>query len=192
MTVNEKIAEIKRKLSPYTDIILFVVCLFAANAIWKLCISGDEMLGTVMLLGIDITQPYAWIAEHTARISAWWLELLRDTAHYRPPFSIRFDSGFAVRIVWSCTPIKQAFIWLVIMLFARGSWIRKTWFIPLGWVCIHVFNIFRIVVIALLCEYHSDMFPFWHEHVFKYVFYGMLFLLWVLWAERIGRKTPAS
>lgn len=171
----------------YSDVILFIICLFCANYLWKFTISGDESIGDVYCFGMDITAPFAWFAEHIATVSYWLLDLLRGEAvHYFPPYSIRFSSGFWVRIVWSCTPVKQSFIWLVIMLFAHGEWKRKLWFIPMGWVIIHIFNIFRIVVICLLCEHHRDMFVFWHEYIFKYVFYGMMFLLWVWWVERIS------
>ena len=177
----------KDLLRQYYDVILFIVCLFAANFFWKWTVSGDEALGDVWWLSVNMTAPFAWLAEHTAAVSAWFLELVRgDNVHYFAPYSIRFASGFGVRIVWSCTPIKQAFIWLIIMVFARGVWLKKLWYIPLGWLMIHVFNVFRIVIISLLCENHPEMFSFWHEYIFKYVFYGMIFLMWVLWVERIS------
>lgn len=188
-----KISQLKEKLAPYTDVLLFVVCLFGANAIWKLSVTGDEDMSNVYLFGHwDITAPFAWLSEHTARVVAWWTSLVRPTIHYYPPYIMRFDSGFGVRIVWSCTPIKQSFIWLMIMLFARGDWHKKLWFVPLGWLCAYVFNIFRITVIGLLCEFHPTMFPLWHEHVFKYLFYAMLFLLWVWWVEKINRQKIAT
>ncbi len=180
--------KIKTAVTPYIDVLLFVVCLFGANILWKLTISGDEEMGEVSFLGLDVTAPFAYYAEYIARACYKYLSVVRDTVHYFPPYNIRFDSGFGVRIVWSCTPIKQAFIWLVIMLFARGLQKRKLWFIPLGWFAIHAFNIIRICCINLLCEFHPQMFSFWHEYVFKYLFYGMMFLLWVWWVEKLKIK----
>jgi hypothetical protein len=29
-----------------------------------------------------------------------------------------------------------------------------------------------------------------HDYIFKYLFYGMLFLLWLLWTHRIAKTTP--
>lgn len=184
----EKLEIFKKRLSPYADILLFVVCLLGANAVWKLCVSGDENGDAVFLFGTwDITFCFDWLAEHTARVVAWWTSLVRPTLTYYPPVVMRFDSGFAVRIVWSCTPIKQSFIWLIIILFARGTWKNKLWFVPFGWLCAYLFNILRITLIGFLCEFHPAMFPFWHEYVFKYLFYGMLFLLWVWWVEKINK-----
>lgn len=182
-----KIQQVIEKVSPYRDIILFVVCLFAADAIWKLCVAGEEHIMDVRLFGrYDITPLFAALAEHIAWVVACMASWVRDTVTYYPPVSIGFDSGFMVHVVWGCTPVKQSFIWLVIILFSRGKWQHKLWYIPLGWLCAYVFNIIRIWAIALLCEHHAEMFPFWHEYVFKYLFYGMLFALWVIWVERIN------
>ena len=89
-------------------------------------------------------------------------------------------------VVWSCTAVKQSFIWLIIMLFARGPWQRKLWFIPLGWLVAYAFNIIRIAAIGLLCEHHPEMFEFYHVYLFKYLFYAVLFALWVWWVERVS------
>lgn len=181
---------LRQRLEPYWDVLLFVVCLLGANMLWKLSISGDEHEMDVWLWHrLDLTPSFAWVTERTANTVAWCLQHLRPTTFFfSPPYDFYFESGFSVRIVWSCAPIKQAFIWLVIMLFARGSWRHKLWFIPVGWLVATVFNVLRIVAIDLLCEYHPSMFTFWHGYVFKYVFYGIFFLLWVLWIEKLKNK----
>lgn len=173
-------------LKPYRDIILFVVCLMAANYFWKYTVTGDEDATDVFWFGLNITMPFATLSEHIAGVVAWLVSLFRDTCTYIPPYSLRFDSGMAIRVVWSCTALKQSFIWLIIMLFARGAWKHKAWFIPFGWLCIYVFNILRIAAIALLTEFHPDRFELYHSYVFKYLFYFMLFMLWVWWVEKIN------
>ena len=111
---------------------------------------------------------------------------IHHTIHYIEPYTLRFDTGYAVIIVWSCTGLKQSFIWLVIMLTARGDWKRKLWFIPLGFVCIYLFNLLRVTAIAMVMEHHHELFELFHSYIFKYMFYFMLFMLWVWWTEKIG------
>lgn len=192
--MNEKLMKYKQHIEPYHDILLFVICLFAANFFWKYTVIGEDAIDApVSFFGLDITAPFSLMAEHIARVVYWLTSQVRSTVHYRAPYTMWFDAnestarGFAVSIVWGCTAIKQSFIWLVIMALARGDWKRKLWFIPLGWLCIYVFNIVRITLIGFLCEYHPWMFSFWHEYFFKYLFYGMLFMLWVWWVERLGK-----
>lgn len=174
------------RIDPFVDVVLFAVCLFGANILWKLCVHGDESFGHVSVLGINATGMFDAVAHYVAGRCAWFIGLFRPTVVFSQPDVIGFESGFASRIVWACTAIKQSFIWLIIMLFARGVQKRKLWFIPLGWLMIHIFNVIRISLINMLCEFHPAMFTFWHLYFFKYAFYFMMFLMWVAWNERLG------
>lgn len=176
-----------RTLRPYRDIIAFAVCLLAANYVWKFTVDGDEGTNLVSWFGLNITAPFRVLSEHIARVCYRLTLLFMPDATFVSPYTITFPSGFAYSVVWSCTGLKQSFIWLIIMLFARGSWQRKLWFIPLGWACAYVFNIVRITLIGLLCAPHPEHFPFYHTILFKYLFYAVLFALWVWWIERIGK-----
>ena len=174
-------------LKPYKDIIVFVVSMMVANYFWKFTFQGDEVSTMVTWFGMDVTAPFAFMARHIASVSAWVIDLFRDTIRYIEPYTLRFDSGTGVKIVWGCTGLKQSFIWLIIMLASAGLWRRKLWFIPLGWLCIYVFNLFRIIVVALVVEFHPELFQLLHTYIFKYLFYFMLFMLWVGWTERWGK-----
>lgn len=187
--MKENIKKYIESLKPYYDIILFVVALLAANFFWKLTISGDEGGIQVTWLGMDITAPFDLLAAHIADAVYVCIDLVRDTIHQLPNNILRFDSGSSVRIVWSCTALKQSFIWLIIMLVARGKWLRKLWFIPLGWVAIYLFNILRIALIAMIIEHHPELFEMMHTYIFKYLFYLMMFGMWVWWTN-VGRRTP--
>ncbi len=178
--------KIIRSLAPYQDVILFVIALLCANYFWKFTIVADEHGGPVHWFGWDISAPFDFLSAHVAKVSYWLIHLFRDTVHYYEPYYIHFDTGNGVSIVWSCTGLKQSFIWIVIMLVARGSWKRKAWFIPLGLVCIYAFNILRITIIAMIVEHHVELFDLFHAYIFKYLFYFMLFMLWVWWAERLS------
>ena len=182
LLVGEKIGEV---LKPYKDIIVFVVVLFAANYFWKFTVKGDEYDVVVTWFGLDITAPFAWLAEVTTNAVYWIVSQFRDTIYMVDAITLKFDSGSSTKIVWGCTPIKQSFIWLCIMLATAGSWKSKAWFITFGWVCIFVFNILRIAAITLFIEYHPEWFNVLHKYIFKYMFYGMMFLLWVWYVEKL-------
>jgi len=81
--------------------------------------------------------------------------------------------------------LKQIFIWMCLILTVRGGWIHKLWYIPLGWVMCHAFNILRIFLISLFIEFHPTWFHTLHDYIFKYMFYGMMFVLWVIFVEKI-------
>ena len=170
---------------PYEDIIIFVLTLFVANYFWKWTMVGDENGDMVMWFGWDITAPFEIMACHIASAVYWLLSLVRDTVHLVDAHTIRFDSGSGTTIIWGCSGLKQSFIWLMLMLTVRGGWKHKTWYIPLGWVFCYAFNILRIFLIALLIEFHPEWFHPLHDYVFKYLFYGGMFVLWVIFVEKI-------
>ena len=189
----ENIKKYLEPLKPYTDILLFVVALLAANYFWKFTVLGDEGGDQVTWLGMDISRPFDWMAQHIAHVVYWLIHLTNDSVVFFEPSTIHFATGTGTKIVWGCTGLKQSFIWIVIMLVARGKWKHKLWFIPLGLVCAYLFNILRITLIAMAIEHHPDWFELLHDYVFKYMFYGMLFCLWLWWSNRIAgseNETP--
>ena len=180
------------RLKPYRDIIVFVITLFVANYFWKFTMIGDENGDNVTWFGLDVTAPFEFMACHVASAVYWLVSLVRDSAYMTDVHTIRFESGSATTIIWGCSGLKQMFIWTCLILTVRGGWKQKTWFIPLGWICCHAFNILRIFLIALLIEQHPEWFYVLHDYIFKYLFYAMLFGLWVLFVEKIRPSVSAN
>ena len=184
-------AKKKEILEPYMDVIIFMVTLLVVNYFWKYTVIGDEYGDEVTWFGLDITAPFEFMSCHVAAMVYWLVDLVRDTAHMVGKHTIRFDSGSATTIIWGCSGLKQMFIWMFLMLTVRGNrttWLHKLWYIPVGWICCHVFNILRIALIALAIEHHPTWFHTLHDYVFKYIFYAMLFGLWVLFVEKIRKE----
>lgn len=188
---RENIERLKVTLSPYMDVIIFMVTLFVANYFWKFTMLGDENGEVVTWLGMNVTAPFDILARHIAFVVYRLTSLFRDTVIMSDPYSVTFVTGGGSRIIWGCSGLKQGFIWLCLMLTVRGGWKHKLWFIPLGWLCCYLFNILRIFLITLLIEHHPDWFPFLHNYLFKYLFYGMFFGLWVWFVERIRGVVPS-
>jgi len=171
-----------------------MVTLLVANYAWKWTMTGDEGGDFVTWLGMEVTAPFEWMACHIASVVYWLLSLCRDTVYMTDAHTIRFTSGSGTTIVWSCTALKQSFIWLCLILTVRGGWKHKWWFIPFGWFCCYLFNILRIFIIALFIEHHPEWFHVLHDYIFKYLFYAMLFGLWVWFVEGIRgvESSPTS
>lgn len=187
---KDKGQRIKEWMAPYRDVIIFMVTLLVANYFWKFTMVGDENGDSVTWFGMDITAPFEFMACHIASVVYWIVSLFRDTAIMTDPHTIHFTTGTGTTIIWGCTAIKQSFIWLCLMLtvvpYNSGrTWLRKLWFIPVGWLCCYAFNILRIAAIALFIEHHPEWFHLLHDYIFKYLFYAMLFGLWVLFVEKI-------
>jgi exosortase/archaeosortase family protein len=187
---KQKFRQIKQKIEPFEGILLFAIALFAANLLWKLLIWGDDSQPQVLLCNRwDITPPFYAMVMHIADVVRAFLHFLDVPFHAHAHNDILFSSKNGILIVWGCTAIKQSFIFLCIMLISKGLWKRKLWYIPLGLLAIYLFNIFRITLIAIITNKHPELFGLLHLYVFKYLFYGFIFMIWVLWEEKVGRKS---
>jgi len=176
------------KLLPYKGVILFFVVLMGANLFWKYNIQGDDSMNAdsmVTFWGVDISAPFTWMALHVARVTTFILHILGSNVVLEHSNVLRYLNGNSVLIIWACTGIKQAYICFCILAFSSGPQIKKLWYIPLSLVVVYVFNIFRITFIVACIENHPDWFQFLHLYAFKYVFYGIIFLMWVYWEEKI-------
>lgn len=170
---------IKDELGPYRDIIVFMVALVVSNCIWKLSVRGEEVC---ILWGLwDITPVFDSMVAHIERAVLALTGTLKG-----------------VRIVWSCTPLKQMFIWVCLM--ASTPWIfsperskareiaaRAGWTL-LGLVGIYLVNIARISAIVAIIQVHPDWFEILHTYIFKYLFYAVMFLLWIGYVEKVRSR----
>ena len=184
--------ELPEKLKPYSSIIYFAVLLMISHFLWKIFVLGDESDEVVSLFGMDISLPFTYMAQHIAKVTYSILNWIGYDITLYPNNVIRHDvSKNAVWIVWACTGIKQAYIFICIIAFYRGSWLHKLWYIPLGLIFIYLFNSFLIILITIIIDKYPHQFELWHEHILKYAFYGMIFLFWALWHEKFVR-TPLT
>lgn len=198
-----------QRLTPYRNLVLFAVTMLAANAIWKLLIHGDDYgREGVFFLQWNITAFFDVLANHTSACVLAVLNTIRPN-----DFFLAGDNAVVnphlhtTLIVWSCTPVKQSFIFLCIFLttapwylsLRKGQptreqkriYLIKPFYLMGSLALIYSINILRISAIILLTVDHPAWFHCLHTYVFKYLFYGILFLIWLLWAEHIATpKTP--
>jgi len=176
------------KLEPYKGVILFFVVLMGTNLFWKYNILGDESMkadSMVTFWGMDISAPFTRMALHVASVTTGILHFFGSGVILEHSNILRHTNGNSVLIIWACTGIKQAYICFCILAFSRGPWSKKLWYIPLSLIVVYIFNIFRITFIVACIENHPTWFQFLHLYAFKYVFYGIIFLMWVYWEEKI-------
>lgn len=184
-----RIKNLWAKLESIQSVILFLVVLFAANLLWKISIYGDDSDAQVLLFNsLDISAPFNFMVEHITHFARVIVEFLGYNLQNKSDNEIRFVNDNFITVVWGCTAIKQSFIFLCIMALSRGSLRKKLWYVPLGFFLVYLFNVLRIAIIAMIVESYPRSFHFWHELVFKYLFYGFIFFIWVYWEEKIYKR----
>lgn len=181
-----KFPMLKQRFEPYVDVAIFMVTMLVANALWKWSIHGDEWGAVVTFFGRDVTPVFEAVTQHVARMAYAGISLIKDNVEILGGHRIQYDTGVGTTVIWACSGIKQAFIWFSVMLTARHGWKHKLWYIPMGWVACYVFNILRIILLLLVIEHHPSFFYPVHDIILKYLYYGIMFGLWVIFVERIA------
>lgn len=187
------IRAVRDMLRPYGSIIYFAVILLGAHFFWKFFVAGDESNDQVTLFGLDISRPFVFMAQHIAEYTYLALEWMGYDVTLTSNNIISHNlSKSAVWIVWGCTGIKQAYIFFCIIACYRGAWKHKLWYIPAGLFVVYLFNLFRIILITAIIDKHPESFDLWHEHIMKYAFYGLIFVLWVIWNELFAESSKKA
>lgn len=73
-----------------------------------------------------------------------------------------------------------------------ARWKHKAWFLPLGIFTIHLLNVIRIVLLSFNCWYSRQTFDFNHKYTFIVVVYGVMLVLWMMWAKRYSLYAERS
>jgi len=97
--------------------------------------------------------------------------------------TIRVVSGdrIILNVFEGCNGVNVFIVFLAFVLAFGGSLKKMLWFIPLGIVVIHIFNLLRILLLYVLSSNHSTYFYYFHKYFFTAVIYLAVFFLWWLW-----------
>ncbi len=187
--------KIKQFIARNKGILLFFAAMFGANILWKLVISGSEESETIVFLRCcDWSATFNTISEHVARVTYFVVHKFDSSVTLTNGDMLNFPNGQGVQVVWSCSGVKQMFIFFIIMLLASGNHKHKLWFIPLGLSLCYLINILRTTILTLIIKDCPEIFPLMHNHILKYLYYVLIFLIWMVWEERVkfwGTKQKA-
>lgn len=96
------------------------------------------------------------------------------------------DGSNGVWIGDSCNGLTLFSTFAIFIISWPGPWKRKLWYIPLGILVIHLLNVMRITTLSIIAYYHPDWLDFNHSYTFQILVYLAIFLLWMLWANKIS------
>jgi exosortase family protein XrtF len=94
-----------------------------------------------------------------------------------------------LRVGASCNGLELFVLFTIFISCYPGPIRHKVIYILLGNLAIHVLNIFRNYILALLSLHKSPYFDLFHRYIFIFVVYGFIFILWMLWANKYGKIT---
>ncbi len=188
--IKQSILTIWQKFEPIHGVIYFVVLLTACHFAWKMAFveEPNAIPRKITFLWFDVSRYFAFLVKHLANVVYFILNDVFSINVFKIGNYFVYPNTAVIDLVWSCSGLKQAYIFFSIIAFYPGKHIHKLWYIPLGLIVVYLFNIFRITLITYLLRDNPDWFEMLHEGS-KYVFYAIIFMLWVIWAEKFNKTT---
>ena len=196
--MNEKLNRVIQFFMPLKGILFFLFLLFLFHFSWKIAIYGDmpdeNLFGEnkMYLFGKDITP--SWIhssCQIFTRIVAWFIQLFPNTQNLligATKLKFPTEGNIWIEIIWGCLGFKQMTIYGGIILFYWGPFLKKLWYIPMGWTILTIYNVIRVATTVWLTDGNPKIFDSLHDGILRYIYYTIVFLLWVVWEEFMVKK----
>lgn len=206
-----------KKIEPFKDIIWFLSLFLIFEFIWKLFVHQGENERILLVLGKDLTDKTIDISLLTAE-SVYWIihDLLGYSNFYINGITLQFKNSIPIDIIWSCTGLKQLFMFAFIITFYSEPQKKKLWFIPISLIILLFINITRLAIIFIIIEnpfpewfisfnewynkriwentydsyrqFYTDWFNVFHKDILTWIYYdGVIFVLWLIWEEKIRK-----
>lgn len=170
------------KLRPVTDALLAAVITYGFHLLYRHFaaeINAVPLIRTLTdILSKAVFDQSLWINRH----------LLGLQITTSDPLTMHFTNGGMIWINSGCSGLKLFMQVTVLFLLFPGPWKHKLWIIPLGWLLMHLSNLFRIVSLSVIVLWKPQYWDFSHDWILRPFFYLVIFAMWVWWVERFRRK----
>lgn len=166
---------------PYAFVVeigLFMLITVAFHKFWWAFANEIKSLEFIWrsadFLAAEVYQASFWVNAHIFQ-----LEMKEEGLNV-----MRFANNQALLVAESCSGLKQFFQIAVLFLLYPGPWKHKAWFIPLGFLAIHLTNIVRVVGLSVWMAYDFPYWQFAHDWIMRPMYYVVIFALWYIWNEK--------
>ncbi len=127
-----------------------------------------------------------FIVDLTISSSKFILETLGYTVFTGADRVIGVDGTGGLWIGDNCNGIALFALFAGFIIAYPGSWKKKLVYITAGILLIQLMNVLRIIALAILDTHSRAWTEFNHTYTFTIIIYGFIFLLWMLWVNRIS------
>jgi exosortase family protein XrtF len=106
--------------------------------------------------------------------------------------SMRHDGKGVINVFEGCNGVNVMIVFVAFMVAFGGSIKRMIWFVPLGLVIIHLFNLLRIILLYVAAQHNSQYFYYIHKYFFTAALYLVVIALWIIWVTRLSNETKRA
>ncbi len=128
-----------------------------------------------------------WVSDQTVSIlySLGYDAGTRPVESY-PKVALLNGSNTVVNLFEGCNGINIMILFMAFVVAFSGKFKDMLWFIPAGFLFIHLANLGRIVLLYWVAETKPDYMYFTHKYLFTASIYGAIFFLWVVWVAKFS------
>ncbi|OYX26816.1 MAG: exosortase family protein XrtF [Flavobacteriales bacterium 32-35-8] len=109
-----------------------------------------------------------------------------------PSMKLIVNGKFLARIIEGCNSVSIIILFVSFIVAFSGNVKETIIFVLSGSVLLYVVNLFRIVVLSIGLYHYPWRSGILHQVVFPGIIYGMVFLLWMFWANRFSKLTKKN
>ncbi len=169
------------KLRPVTDALLAAVITYGFHLLYRHFaaeINAVPLIRTLTdILSQAVFDQSLWINRHVSGLQITTSD----------PLTMHFTNGGMIWINSGCSGLKLFMQVTVLFLLFPGPRKHKLWIIPLGWLLMHLSNLFRIVSLSVIVLWKPQYWDFSHDWILRPFFYLVIFAMWVWWVERFRK-----
>lgn len=168
--LTKKIIEL---IKPYRTIIIFLFKCIGLYFLW-------------LILKIYIFYPYGLVDKfliHQITHSTSFLLKFLGFETYVADTYVGISKHPGVSIAFNCNGLSLMYLFAAFIIAFSGNWKYKLLFIPIGIFIIHLFNILRTALLAIIVVYKPSWTEFNHKYSFTATVYIVIFILWVVWVN---------
>lgn len=123
------------------------------------------------------------MSEWTMHRLGWEVLDLFSAGVFRNRLGLVGGQGLVVGV--SCDGMALFALFSIFVLAYPGRPAHKVWFIPTGVAVVHMANYLRVMALMWIQVYWPESLDFNHHYTFTVLVYGVIFLLWYIWAVKI-------
>lgn len=123
-----------------------------------------------------------WLTTNIVAVSAGLLDLMGYDL-YATGRLIGIEDAAGVYLVDGCSGISAIGLFVGFVIAYPGAWVPRIAFIFIGIGIIYLVNIIRIIILVITQVQAPDMFAVTHDYSTTAIFYLVIFLLWIVWAN---------
>lgn len=102
-----------------------------------------------------------------------------------PSMKVLLNDKYVGRVIEGCNSISIIILFVSFIVAFSDTWKSTLLYVFVGGVLIYIVNLLRIVILSVGLYKYPEQEILLHTIIFPLIIYGMVFLLWVFWVNRL-------